>query len=414
MKRKKRKKINNQHAKQQQRKQFNWFKRQIQYCLEVIDCAEVMELFDQTTLLAMYDIRLKYVPKMKIAKDVIADAKIKKDLFSDFEFYLTNEQVKVNDQLSMSIKDALQYLLLIDLGVKSKKEETSFNYTRIVEKYFRVVPNFEEVFERGKEELRKVMFVMGVQRSQLNSSICWMREVEPLPGEERKVVFEFKEHIPKKRMIVINRHPRPVYPVCVGISNAGPKEMTIPTESIKLPCTFEGPEIPVFFQNHLLHRFEERLDSIPLNYIQLSFTNNLCKPSFIYFQNRILMEFIVSNNVKLGYVAFEFHKDRLLAKTFLLLSHIGTPEGEKLKEISGMEKQDLSYWAIDRLSTFHNSDLKDHPETRKLFENAGCGDLFKEVSFTYKQVESPHACQAKQMLRYLDGINDAEEQLMAV
>lgn len=414
MKRKKRKKISNQHSKQGKRQHFNWFKKQIQHYLEVIDCVEVMELFDQATLFAMYEIRLNYVPKMKIAKDVIADAQIKKALHSDFEFYLTNEQVKVNDQLSLSIKEVFLYLLLINLGVNSKFVKTHINYTRLVEKYFRVVPDFDEVYIRGKEELSKVMFVMGTQRSLMNSSICWMREVDPLPGEERHIVLEFKEHIPKKSMMVLNGHPRPVYPVCFGISNVGPKEMTIPTESIELPCRFEGSEIPVFFQNHLIHRFEQRLDSIPINFIQLGFTNTLCKPRFIYFQNQILMEFIVNRNVKLGYVVFEFHKDRLLGKTFLLLSQQGTPEGEKLKEISGMEKHDISYWAIDRLSTFHNSDLKDHPETRKLFEEAGCGDLFKEISVTYNEVESPNTCQAKQMLRYLEGINDNEEQLMAV
>ena len=76
MKRKNRKKVNNQHTKQERRKQFNWFKRQIQHCLEVIDCTEVMELFDQTTLLAMYDMRLNYVPKMRIAKNVNADTKM--------------------------------------------------------------------------------------------------------------------------------------------------------------------------------------------------------------------------------------------------------------------------------------------------------------------------------------------------
>ena len=156
MKRKKRKKINNQHTKQQQRKQFNWFKRHIQHYLKVIDCAEVIELFDQPTLLAMYEMRLNYLPKMRIAEDMIIDSKTKKDLFADFEFYLTNEQLEVNDQLSLKIKEVFQYLLLIDCGVKSMKKNASFNEIRLIEKYAGIIPDFDDVFERGKEELRKI------------------------------------------------------------------------------------------------------------------------------------------------------------------------------------------------------------------------------------------------------------------
>ena len=41
---------------------------------------------------------------------------------------------------------------------------------------------------------------------------------------------------------------------------------------------------------------------------------------------------------------------------FVSITHNFSPEGDKLKEISGLGKHDISYWRIDRLSTFVNLD----------------------------------------------------------
>jgi uncharacterized protein len=42
----------------------------------------------------------------------------------------------------------------------------------------------------------------------------------------------------------------------------------------------------------------------------------------------------------------------LVARTFLLLTNNGTPEGDRLREISGLTKIDHKYWATDKLSAF--------------------------------------------------------------
>lgn len=90
------------------------------------------------------------------------------------------------------------------------------------------------------------------------------------------------------------------------------------------------------------------------------------------------------------------------------MSSSGTPEGQMLDELSGMQKIDHTYWAIDRLSTFQNSDMKDNKEIKEIFEKAGCGVLFKEVSL-FKDEDEIHIKQAMKMAKYIEWKKEKEE-----
>ncbi len=59
------------------------------------------------------------------------------------------------------------------------------------------------------------------------------------------------------------------------------------------------------------------------------------------------------------------------------MTNSGTPEDQKLEDISRLKKIDKQYLAIDKLSTFQVSDIADNNELKELFEEAGCGLLFK-------------------------------------
>ena len=227
-------------------------------------------------------------------------------------------------------------------------------------------------------------------------------------------IIEVNEYIPKKHMVMIDNHSRPVYPLCLAFADQGPVEISIPAEKIKLSRSFDKKRIPVYVQNHLFHRLEERLDCIPLFISEFCFYFSLKNPKFIYFRGKLFAEYIMDSTIKLGYILLEFQDGILLAKTFLLLTNNGTPEGDKLSEISGMKKFDHKYWAIDKLSTFHNSDLKVHPQTKEIFEMAGCGDLFKELSYPDPDTGELPSCQAKQMLRYLDIKKEDELRAVAI
>jgi len=409
MRRKKRKKIHNKHSKQEKRTRFNAFKGKIHHYLKLLDCEEVSGIFDDNALAAMFKVRSSQLPRLRVARGVTLDAETRKRINTDIEFMMSQKKIMVNEWLKVSAKEVFQYLATIEFALRSKKEKDDFKDLLLIEKYREKVPDFEHVYEQADEDIRSIFFVLGVTLSRMNASLYWFERIEKQPGDHyKRYIVELREHIPKKHKMVIERQPRPVYPICMALPDTGPIYITIPSDKIKLPGAIRKLEIPVYFQNHLLHRLDERLDCIAPYLNQFFLFLSLLNPRLTYFRDKILVEFIIDSKIKLGYILLEFHKDRLLAKTFLLLSNAGTPEGDKLKEISGMEKNDLSYWAIDKLSTYHRTDLKDHPRTRAMFEDAGCGDLFKKLSALNPNDIGSATSQARQMIRYLEGAKDTD------
>ena len=415
MRRKNKKKANSQNTKQEQRACFNAFKRRIISYLNLLGCEEVVPLIDNDSFHSMYKIRNLSVPKIKMAKDVIADRDIKNDVYSKFELMISNKTIKINDQLTMSPKEVMSYFMAIDCMVLSKKESSDIRDILLVEKYSEKIPDFEVVFGQAFDAIISIVSSIGMVITRMNSSLCWLEYLAKEKGSiTQRDIIEVNEYIPKKHMVMIDHHPRPVYPLSLAFSNQGPVDISVPTEKIKLPGAFDKKRIPVYVQNHLIHRLEERLDCMPPFINEFNLYCSIHKADFIYYRGKIFAEYYMDSTIKLGYILLEFCDDILLAKTFLLLSNMGTPEGDKLSEISGMKKFDHKYWAIDKLSTFHNSDLKDHPQTKEIFEMAGCGNLFKELSFPDEETGELPSSQAKQMLRYLDIANEDEQKLVAV
>ena len=96
-----------------------------------------------------------------------------------------------------------------------------------------------------------------------------------------------------------------------------------------------------------------------------------------------------------------------------MLSNSGTPEGHQLEELSGMKKIDKQYWAIDRLSTFQKSDIKDNPQIREVFEKSGCNPLFNKISILDDD-SGKHPEQAIRMLKFLEKNKDKEQMLAEI
>ena len=79
---------------------------------------------------------------------------------------------------------------------------------------------------------------------------------------------------------------------------------------------------------------------------------------------------------KLGYLWADVRPNMVLIRTFLFVTMDSTPEGKLLQEELGLEAEDKKYLALDRLSTFTRSDIRQDTELRKSFVQAGCEDLF--------------------------------------
>ena len=65
-----------------------------------------------------------------------------------------------------------------------------------------------------------------------------------------------------------------------------------------------------------------------------------------------------------------------MIQTFLFITNNGTPEGDKLNELMGLNKADKIYWEIDKLSTFMETNFEKNDSLKQLFLQAGCKSLF--------------------------------------
>ncbi|RKD96805.1 hypothetical protein [Marinifilum flexuosum] len=135
--------------------------------------------------------------------------------------------------------------------------------------------------------------------------------------------------------------------------------------------------LDIYIQSHALERMKERLDLLDeeaLNYVIYESFLNL---QFMVLSGGYVLITIKLFKCKVGYLVANIIDDDFVIRTFLFVTHATTPEGDKLKEICGLGKNDVPYWKIDRLSTFMNVDAEQYPKLSAMFEEAGCGDLFK-------------------------------------
>ncbi|QIH35539.1 hypothetical protein [Sphingobacterium sp. DR205] len=136
---------------------------------------------------------------------------------------------------------------------------------------------------------------------------------------------------------------------------------------------------PLYIQHHALNRFEERTYS-PKGFIQIYLAQTFIygTPEVIVYRGQVLIACYCARH-KVGYFLVSYHGDKWIIRTFLFLTNEGTPEGTKLKEIIGLEKEDAKYLMIDRVTAFLDYDIEHDQRLRDLFETAGCGSLFEYI-----------------------------------
>jgi hypothetical protein len=183
----------------------------------------------------------------------------------------------------------------------------------------------------------------------------------------------------QSKMISIHGKHRPAFRLSVPYVNNGLKNMTVSADLLGDFYTGSQQEIDLYIQSHALNRLQERLDILHQAYLNFYLWFNTCQiTEFVFYKNYLLLPVLIED-IRVGYFFANVIGDSLVFRTFLFITHSSTPEGDKLKEITGLQKSDIKYWHIDRLSTIIEADK--HPKIKVLFNEAGIGDLlgFKDV-----------------------------------
>jgi hypothetical protein len=175
--------------------------------------------------------------------------------------------------------------------------------------------------------------------------------------------------------IVVDGTSRPAKRVGWAFTGTGLLWATLKPSVLNVKGSFADIPVDVYIQSHALQRLNERLDCFEVGVIQMNLYQSL-QDVKVVFENcdQPLIEYKFFGT-KVGYLRADYVNGVILIRTFLFITNNGTPEGKKLEKITGLQKLDKKYLAIDRMSTFNSSDMSSNPEVREIFESAGCGNL---------------------------------------
>lgn len=222
-------------------------------------------------------------------------------------------------------------------------------------------------------------------------------------SSNRNDIFLHEFKLPKSS-ITVNDKKRTIYQVGWITSDLSP--IWAKTKPSLLGFKTGSLDIPldVYIQQHALDRLKERLDIIPgiMHFITfLIFSEkNIAHHKM---KDYSLVEFRLSD-LKAGYLLVRLVDAKLLIQSFLFLTNNDTPEGEKLKDLVALEKEDKIYLQIDTLPAFNAYHFEKNERLSKLFTAAGCASLLKlghvkEFSVLELKDKDPES-----IIKYLDKV----------
>lgn len=208
--------------------------------------------------------------------------------------------------------------------------------------------------------------------------------------------------------VKLGRENRTVYRIGIPGHIEQFKWFKLKAKTLKIPWMDPGKDLDLYIQAHALERLYERIDCLFKAHLHMDILVSLSVPRVLMRKGRTrLIEFRISNKYKVGYLVAEVVSQVVVVRTFLFLTHENTPEGEKLKEIMDASREDSRYWALDRLSTFLESDISKNERLKSKFIEAGCGSLFN-LDLEPEGPAPETIRQADAMVKYF-GLDEEEE-----
>jgi hypothetical protein len=190
--------------------------------------------------------------------------------------------------------------------------------------------------------------------------------------------------------MLINGVKRPTYRLGKAMATTFMEWIKVDKKSLGDYYQGEKETLDVYIQSHAMERMAQRLDLLDkgaINYLLWENTHTITQ--FKFYKGYILLP-VMLYKVKVGYLMAKVVEDKVLFRTFLFIAHNFTPEGDRLRKISGLGKYDITYWHIDRLSTFVKLDGDKYKELMNLFRQAGIKDFeqLKDKDFDIDQLQS--------------------------
>jgi hypothetical protein len=152
---------------------------------------------------------------------------------------------------------------------------------------------------------------------------------------------------------------------------------TLSPDDMHINIPSSTPKFPVYVQRHALARMRERIGAVPPAFHAMILVEALMRKEVIPVTRKRILIACFTNELKIGYFMAEVVDGVILIRTFLLLTNGGTPEGNRLSQLTGLQAKDRKYLAIDTLQGLANSDIEQNETICNLFRDAGCGSILE-------------------------------------
>lgn len=234
-----------------------------------------------------------------------------------------------------------------------------------------------EIYQQAGKGFRLSMNTIAMFNSDISTSFCTFRIRNSLELEEvAKYWATEMYYLPSEKIqIKVDGISRPAFRVAWGSSDPDIHldYSTVSAAMLNLPGE---DSFNVYIQSHGLNRLYERMDETLQNLLHYCIYDSFKKPKVCTNrQGDLLFEYRFFGQ-KTGYFVGEIIENNIILRTFLFLTNNGTPEGDKLKNDTGLLKADKAYLAIDKLTTFAHSDIATNQKIKDIFVRAGCESLF--------------------------------------
>lgn len=395
-------KLKNQ--KQIELEKLHAFKEKIRSIFEALEAPEAFNLIPHDDLLFIYDHRIQSIKvenpnNHKLEPGIMKRANNVVTVFSkNHKIALIDGGIEIPHYDLLTVGMGLaRYILTIDVC-----SNPNFAKLQNIAK-----PLLELMFE--EKELSRISLFIGQSIGDLLTIIerhyYWCtyvpfhhRGCDRPPYHEKYILHRLP---PMVMTVKLDGNNRTVFRIGEPQVINGVKWLKLKQEDLGIKSHIKGLKYEVCLQTHTVERMVERLDKIDfmMDYCIIESLKHLktCKSS----DDKILIEYRIDGK-KVGYFVADTHGNLVVLRTFLFITNNGTPEGQRLNKSLGLDKTDKQYLAIDKLSTFLNSDIQNNEKIKAIFIKAGCGDLFELPD--YMNDKNTEGRSSDTMLRYL-GLN---------
>jgi hypothetical protein len=196
-------------------------------------------------------------------------------------------------------------------------------------------------------------------------------------GRRNLFSFSFVVYTQKAviKQINVDGKFRPAYRAAYSLAHHGIIWSHFSKKELQLDCAGNDKKMDIYIQSHALIRMRERIDTFDHNELNVALIAAIAEKKITVLPNGNRLLICEYKSIKLGYFLLEIVDDIVLIKTFLFITHSGTPEGDRLDQELKIGKLEKQFTGIDKLSTFVHSDIMNDERVRNIFIKIGLGYL---------------------------------------